>query len=89
MIEIQKTGSYFNIDKDGYLINPASLDKVQDEWKLLVQAVIQLYKREFKDSLVSLYLRGSVSKGEAVAGISDIDTWAFVDMDVAKVEDKI
>ena len=76
-IEIRKTGSYFDTDSEGYLINPASMTKIQEEWKPIVNDVVKTYKEQFGDDLISVYLRGSVSKGEAVAGISDIDSFAY------------
>jgi len=48
MIEIQETGSYFKIDEDGYLINPASIEKIQEEWKPLVDEVVESYKNTLK-----------------------------------------
>ena len=80
MIEIQETGSYFEIDPDGYLVNPASVDKIQDEWRGLVDEMIEVYKKHFGENLVTVYLRGSVAKGEAIKNISDVDSWAYVDM---------
>ncbi|MCF7831637.1 MAG: nucleotidyltransferase domain-containing protein [Candidatus Pacebacteria bacterium] len=79
MIQIQPTGSYFNIDTDGYLINPASLDNIQPEYQAVIQDVINLYKEKYGDALKQVYLRGSVAKGQAIPYISDLDTFAYVD----------
>ena len=78
-IEIKPTGSYFEIDKEGYVINPASLEKIQDEWKPLIEDIINVYKKVYGEHLKQVYIRGSVAKGEAVKGLSDIDTFAYVD----------
>ncbi len=78
-IEIKPTGSYFNIDKDGFVINPASAEKIQEEWKPVIEDVIDSYKKLYKDKLKNVYIRGSVAKGEAVLDISDIDAFAYVD----------
>jgi len=86
MVEIQETGSYFEIDKDGFLMNPASVDNIQDEWQPVVDEVIELYKKYFSDSLISVYLRGSVSKGEAIKNVSDVDSWAYVDLERDEIE---
>lgn len=79
-IEIQKVGSFFELDNDGYLVNPASLEKIQEEWKPVIEDIIDVYKEKYKEKLHSVYLRGSVAKGQAVIGISDIDTYAYVDL---------
>lgn len=85
-IEIEPKGSYFEIDKDGFLINPASLDKIQEKWKPVVSEIINAYKDHLGDHLKSVYLRGSVAKGQAVEYISDVDTFCFVDVPVEEID---
>lgn len=80
MVEIQETGSYFHVDKEGFLVNPAAIEKIQDDWRPLIDELAELYKKHFGEQLVSVYLRGSVSKGEAIKGVSDIDSWCYVDL---------
>jgi len=80
MIEIKPTGSYLEIDNEGYLINPASEDKLQDAWKPAIQDIVEVYKENYGESLKNVYLRGSVAKGKAIEYISDIDTFAFVNL---------
>lgn len=75
---IREVGRFFDVDSDGYLINPASKEKIQEEWQPVVNDIIDAYKTEYGDALHSVYIRGSVSKGEAVFGISDVDTFAYV-----------
>lgn len=79
VIEIEPRGSYFEIDKDGYVINPASLEKIQPEWKPVIDDIIGIYKELYGEKLKQVYVRGSVAKGEAIKYISDIDTFAYVD----------
>jgi len=43
-IEIKPMGSYFEVDEEGYLINPASLNKVQEKWKPVLDDVVEVYK---------------------------------------------
>lgn len=88
MIEIKPTGSYFDIDKDGYLVNPASIEKIQNEWKEVLDMIIQKQKELFKDDLVAIYVRGSVSKGEAIKNISDIDTFSYVKTEQDNIDKK-
>ena len=79
-IEIQPKGSYFQTDENGFLINPASAEKVQEKWKPLIDDIVESYKNKYGEKLKSVYIRGSVAKGEAVEGVSDIDTFAYVDL---------
>lgn len=78
-IEIKPMGSYFEVDEDGFLKNPASLDKVQEKWKPVLDDVVEVYKKHFGDKLINVYVRGSVAKGQAVDGVSDLDSFAYVD----------
>lgn len=77
-IPIQKVGSYFELDENGYVINPTGVEKIQEEWKSALDNVVEVYKKEFRDNLTHVYVRGSVARGTAVKEISDIDTFAYV-----------
>lgn len=85
-IEIRPTGSYFEVDDDGFLKNPASLDKIQQKWRHLIDDVVEVYKNKFGENLHSVYVRGSVAKGEAVDGVSDADTFAYVTVPKDQIE---
>ncbi|USN94513.1 MAG: nucleotidyltransferase domain-containing protein [Candidatus Nomurabacteria bacterium] len=80
IIEIEPRGSYFEVDEEGYLINPASEEKIQEKWRPVIDDVVELYKDAYGDKLKQVYIRGSVAKGEAVENVSDIDTFAIVDL---------
>lgn len=79
-IAIRPVGSYFETDAEGYVINPTSKEKIQENWKAVIDDLIELYKKTYGDKLKSVYIRGSVAKGEAVDGISDLDSFAYVDL---------
>ena len=80
IIEIKPTGSYFGIDKEGYLINPASEDKLQEQWKPAIDDLVEAYKENHGEHLESIYVRGSVAKGKAIDYVSDIDVFAYVNL---------
>ncbi len=86
-IEIKPKGSYFDVDKNGFLINPASAEKIQEKWKPLVGDIVEVYKGKYCEKLKNVYLRGSVAKGEAIEGVSDIDTFAYVDLSKEELKD--
>lgn len=79
-IEIEPKGSYFKTDENGFLVNPTSIEKVQEKWKPIIEDIVDLYRKVYGEKLKSVYIRGSVAKGEAVDGVSDIDTFAYVDL---------
>lgn len=78
-ISIKPIGSFFDVDDQGYLINPTSASKIQPEYRGILDDIVDLYKKRFGKKLYSVYVRGSVAKGTAIKDISDIDTWCIVD----------
>lgn len=79
-IPIEPIGSYFELDDQGYVINPASLDKIQEKWRPVIDDIIEGYKKHLGDHLKNVYIRGSVAKGKAIDMISDIDTFCCVNV---------
>ncbi len=84
--EAKDIGSFLEIDSDGFIINPASLEKIQAKWLVPLEEVKNEYISHFGEALHSLYLRGSVPKGEAIDGLSDIDTFAVVDLNDDQID---
>lgn len=82
--QILEIGSLLTTDENGFIINSSSLDKIRSPWKEAVEEVKQAYLDNIKDSLHSIYVRGSVAKGEAIEEISDIDTLAVITKDIDK-----
>ena len=62
----------YDVDSDGFLINPTSMDNVSEHWKSVIDEVITLSSSVHGDNLHSLYLRGSVPEGTA-HDYSDLD----------------
>lgn len=75
-IQIKPMGSFFEVDSEGFLVNPASMEKIQEAWRPVLDEYIKSCQKMYGKDLVSVYVRGSVAKGEAIEGISDFD--AFV-----------
>lgn len=80
-VKIQNIGSYFEVDQQGFIINPTSLEKIQSQWKPVIEEVSKVYQDLYGENLENVYIRGSVAKGQAVENISDIDTFAYVHLD--------
>jgi hypothetical protein len=78
MIQILKTGKLFKPNKDGNLVNEASIGKIRPPWKSAVEAVKESYIHNLGDLLHSVYIRGTVARGKAVEEISDVDSTAVV-----------
>lgn len=75
--KIKNIGSVQLLDQEGYIINDLSLDNLQQEYKDILQQLIEMYQYHFGDYLHSIYLRGSVAKGQAIPNLSDLDTVAI------------
>ncbi|MFC1417893.1 nucleotidyltransferase domain-containing protein [Streptacidiphilus cavernicola] len=63
------------LDQDGYIAREGSLSRVAAEFAPVVEAARRLLAEAFGDGgrLHSAYLYGSVPRGTAVAGVSDLD----------------
>jgi hypothetical protein len=85
-IKIKDIGSYFDVDENGHIVNPTSQEKIQSQWRPVVNAVLETYQKVFGDKLQNVYIRGSVAKGQAVEDISDIDTFAYVEIEKDEID---
>lgn len=63
----------FPTDSNGYLQNTGSTHLIQFEISSLVNDVVDKCSKYLKDKMISMYVRGSVSIGEAYLHSSDID----------------
>jgi predicted nucleotidyltransferase len=61
------------VDTDGYILNPTSVDKINGVYQELLSQVLEILKKCAGAKLHSVYIYGSVGRGEAVLGSSDID----------------
>jgi len=81
MIELKKHGSYLEVDKEGFVMpimgtNKYSTPLIQYKWKPIIEDVIDFYKHHLI-GIISIYVRGTVAKGIAVEGLSDLDTFCI------------
>lgn len=75
------------LDERGAVIGDASLERVQPEWKPALDIVLDewLNLQSVQGlSLTSVYLRGSIPRGLALDGISDVDTIGIATVDPMK-----
>jgi hypothetical protein len=66
------------LDPEGYIRPEADLASVQPEYRGVPDAAASLLADEFRSHLHSVYLYGSVARGNAVPGRSDIDLVAVL-----------
>ena len=68
--------------KDDFLVNDTAFEKVPIHYLPLLEQIKKAYIKELKTDLVSIYLRGSVARGQMVDAFSDLDTFAIVRQDI-------
>jgi uncharacterized protein len=61
------------INKNGFVINQGNINKIQPEYKIVLDEIIKKVINQFGENVISMYVRGSVSVGRAIKNISDID----------------
>jgi hypothetical protein len=78
MTPIKPYGAFFDIDADGYIVNGTHRDLILPPWSEAVDVIQARYLAEYTDHIHSVYLRGSVPRGLAIEGVSDIDSYAIL-----------
>jgi hypothetical protein len=76
---IQPIGRSQPVDSQGFIVNTCSADLIKAPWSRLVSDLLAQCQDELGDSLHSLQLRGSVPRGLAVEGLSDLDVFCITD----------
>ncbi|WP_050053058.1 nucleotidyltransferase domain-containing protein [Vibrio coralliirubri] len=61
------------LDKDGFIQNIYSPKNIAPEFQEVVTAVVDLLLKELPDQIDGIYLYGSVPRGTAIVGSSDLD----------------
>ncbi len=77
-MNIQPIGIYFPQDQEGHVLNPTRMELIPAHWRPLLEEVQEQYRIRLGESLHSIWLRGSVARGTAVDGVSDLDSFALV-----------
>lgn len=78
MVEVKPIGTVYQTDSRGNLISQSSRDNIQSELWPVLDRVVEIYQEVLGSKLHSVYVRGTVSRGQAIPGISDIDTFAIL-----------
>jgi len=86
MTEILKIGRLLKTDDNGFIISESNVDKIENPWKEAVGEIKNAYLKHLGEEVHSIYVRGTVSRGEAIEGISDIDTFAVITKKTEEVD---
>jgi hypothetical protein len=75
---ILRIGGAQPVDAAGCIVNPCAAERVGGPWREAVDALVAGCRAEFGTALHSVHLRGSVPRGLAVDGLSDLDAIVVV-----------
>lgn len=78
----------YSINKDGVVVNDAHIDRIQKQYRPILEEINNFYRKELGKNLLSIYIRGSVSVGRGKPFISDIDSVAIVSTDISPKKQK-
>ena len=77
-VKVARIKGFFPMDKDGFIINPTSKEKIKSHWTDIIADIIVEYRNAYKDKVHSIYLRGSVAQGLDIGTVSDLDMFALL-----------
>jgi hypothetical protein len=77
-VKLARSRGFFPMDKDGFIINPTSKEKIKSHWIDIIADIIVEYRNAYKDKVHSIYLRGSVAQGLDIGTVSDLDMFALL-----------
>jgi hypothetical protein len=87
MIEPRRIGRFLAVDQFGHVQPDVAADRIGDPWRPLVEFVVRsLMQRE---SVRSVYIRGSIPRGLAIANISDADFIYFSEVSFDAEDDAL
>ncbi|OZU87595.1 hypothetical protein CIL03_16020 [Virgibacillus indicus] len=78
--------SGYGLDSDGFIVSDVSIDKIDKAYVPCIRESIKRLENLFHQQLHSVYLYGSVARGEAIAAKSDLDLIAMFDGKLSSVK---
>lgn len=76
----------YGLDSDGFIVSDVSIDKIDNVYVPCIRESIERLRNLFHQRLHSVYVYGSVARGEAIAIKSDLDLIAMFDGRLSSVE---
>lgn len=77
-LSLRPYGRFWNLDDAGYLINDCATEFLQTPWRELVENWQRGCLEILGSQVISVYLRGSIPRGLAIEGVSDLDGLVIV-----------
>lgn len=86
VIEIGNLKAGYGLDSKGFIVSDVSEDKIDDVYMLCIRESVESLKKLFNEQLHSVYVYGSVARGEAIAKKSDLDLIAMFDTKLSSIK---
>lgn len=77
-MRIRPMGRFWRLDADGFIQNDAAPEKIMPPYTELVAEMRNAYLEHLGQRAHGIYVRGTVARGVAVEGVSDLDSFALV-----------
>ena len=84
--KILQIGKVLHTDSEGYLVRESSMENISAPWDKPVGELVEKFQSELGYNFHSLYIRGSLVRGTAVEGVSDIDGLVLLHGDPKEVD---
>lgn len=86
MIEIRNLKAGYGLDTDGFIMSDVSKDKINEAYVPCILESVEILKNIFHQQLHSVYVYGSIARGEAIPKKSDLDLIAMFDTKLSSVK---
>ncbi|MED1603561.1 nucleotidyltransferase domain-containing protein [Alkalihalophilus marmarensis] len=86
MIEIENLKAGYGLDSNGFIVSDVSKDRIDGIYVPCIHKSIQNLKSLSHQQLHSVYVYGSVARGDAIAKKSDLDLIAMFDTKLSSVK---
>ncbi|MBX2875111.1 MAG: hypothetical protein KTR30_23510 [Saprospiraceae bacterium] len=82
MAKVEAIGGFFPLDAQGNIINPTGRNLIPPAWYSALSACLQFYQDYFGNALQSMWIRGSLARGQAKEAWSDLDLFGLIESEV-------
>jgi len=86
VLEIGKLIAGYGLDSNGFIVSDVSKVNIDDVYVPSIRESVESLKKLFHQKLHSVYVYGSVARGEAIAKKSDLDLIAMFDTKLSSVK---
>lgn len=78
--------SGYGLDENGFIVSDVSLEKIDSTYMSCIRECVDSLKNLFHQQLHSIYVYGSVARGDAVVATSDLDIIAMFQSELSSSE---